>query len=77
MSADINHPLGASWQEIRDEVRLWCRLDPQRCLLEIVHRGVKRVIDLTEFGLIFAERAPESAEGESDDDRLDNGKRDS
>jgi len=54
----------STWQEIRDSRRLWCRIDPERCLIEIVHRGEVKVIDLIEYGL----RAPESAK-EIDDER--------
>ena len=43
----------AAWQEIRDHVRLWCKIDAPRCLIQIVHRGVMKVIDLTEFGLVY------------------------
>lgn len=59
----------AQWEEIRDNVRLWCKLDAQRCLLEIVHRGEVKKIDLTEYGLTFVGKAPKSAEKESDNDR--------
>lgn len=55
----------AAWQEIRDHVRLWCKIDAPRCLIQIVHRGVVKVIDLTEFGLAYV---GEQREGASEDD---------
>lgn len=59
----------AQWEEIRDGRRLWCKIDPRRCLLEIAHRGIIKKIDLTEYGLAFVGKAPKSARKESDDDR--------
>lgn len=41
------------WQEIRDRTRLWCKIDPRRCLIEIVHRGARKFIDLRAYGLIY------------------------
>jgi len=39
------------WVEIREQgtARLLCRYDPERRLVEIVRRGVKTVVDLTEY----------------------------
>jgi len=45
------------WQEVRDRTRLWCKIDPKRCLLEIVHRGVRKLIDLRAYGLAFVGEA--------------------
>lgn len=42
-----------AWKEVRDRTRLWCKIDPKRCLVEIVHRGIKKVIDLTAYGLVY------------------------
>lgn len=41
------------WQEIRDNYRLWAKIDPPRCLMEIVHRGVAKYIDLKGYGLTY------------------------
>lgn len=48
-----------SWLEVRDRSRLWCRIDPERRLLEIVHRRERKVIDLAEYGLVFVGTAAE------------------
>lgn len=45
------------WQEVRDRTRLWCKIDPKRCLVEIVHRGVRKLIDLRAYGLAFVGEA--------------------
>ena len=42
-----------AWQEVRDKTRLWCKIDPRRCLIEIVNRGIIKVIDLTAYGLAY------------------------
>lgn len=53
----------AQWVEIRRDGngKLLCRLDPPRCLLEIVDRRVPSKIDLTEYGLVF-EKPAETAQ---------------
>jgi hypothetical protein len=61
-----------SWQEIRDRTRLWCKIDPERCLIEIKHRGIIKVIDLSAYGLVYLglsgdaaqERAPSSSQSQ-------------
>jgi len=42
-----------AWQEVRDKTRLWCKIDPRRCLIEIVNRGIIKYVDLTMFGLAY------------------------
>lgn len=49
------------WREVRDRTRLWCKIDPSRCLIEIKHRGIIKVIDLTAYGLGFV-GAPDEEE---------------
>ena len=51
-----------AWQEIRDKTRLWCKIDPRRCLIQIVNRGIMKVIDLTAYGLAYV-GFPDEAEG--------------
>lgn len=41
------------WIEIRDS-RLWCKINPERELVEIVHRGQQKIIDLRKYGLVFS-----------------------
>lgn len=41
------------WKEVRDRTRLWCKIDAKRCLIEIVHRGERKYIDLRAYGLIY------------------------
>lgn len=43
----------SEWQEVRDRTRLWCKIDPKRCLIEIVHRGHAKYIDLRAYGLVY------------------------
>ena len=43
------------WVEIRGAGKLLCRIDPPRCLLEIVDRRVETKIDLAAYGLVFDE----------------------
>jgi hypothetical protein len=45
------------WHEVRDRTRLWCKIDPKRCLIEIVHRGVRKLVDLRAYGLAFVGEA--------------------
>ena len=60
-----------AWQEVRDKTRLWCKIDPQRCLIEIVNRGIIKYVDLTIYGLAYVSQpdgeddGPKNA-GESD-----------
>lgn len=61
-----------AWQEIRDKTRLWCKIDPKRCLIEIVNRGIIKYVDLSAFGLAYvgepqeAERHPGYKASEQD-----------
>lgn len=45
------------WKEVRDHTRLWCKVDPERCLIEIVHRGKRKLIDLRAYGLTYVGEA--------------------
>ena len=45
--------MSGNWREVRDKTRLWCKIDPERCLVEIVHRGIVKVIDLAAYGLAY------------------------
>jgi hypothetical protein len=45
--------MNGNWREVRDRTRLWCKIDPERCLLEIVHRGIIKYIDLRAYGLTY------------------------
>ena len=53
--SDTDGAQAAQWVEIRrpGNGKLLCRLDPQRCLLEIGDRRQASKIDLTDYGLVF------------------------
>lgn len=53
-----------NWQEVRDRTRLWCKIDPERCLVEIVHRGTRKLIDLRAYGLVYVGAAALAREGD-------------
>lgn len=58
-----------NWKEVRDQTRLWCKIDPERALIEIVHRNIKKFIDLRAYGLMYVgaaalEREQPDAPGE-------------
>lgn len=42
---------GRGYVEIRDKNRLWCKIHPERETLEIVSRGVVKVVALRDLGL--------------------------
>lgn len=43
----------SDWIEIRDRNRLWCKIDPERCLVEIVHRRLRKYVDLRAYGFVY------------------------
>lgn len=61
-----------NWLEVRDKTRLWCKIDPRRCLIEIVHRGIIKYIDLTAYGLAYVGRDSKGQKPEPDREVPDN-----
>lgn len=50
---NVDSAQAAQWIEVRKAGKLLFRLDPPRCLLEIVDRRKGQKVNLADYGLVF------------------------